>query len=86
MIGKPIALLQVPNQRLFGPQAASQYLGIDTDSLKKYTHLGQLKAYDFNGRRAYRLEDLDSLIDNLPEWEDSRGEKPAKVTRKEMFA
>jgi hypothetical protein len=27
MIGKPIALIQVPNQRVFGPQAAARYLG-----------------------------------------------------------
>lgn len=79
MIGKPIALIQVPNQRLFIMSAAARYLGISDDSLKKYTDLGQIKAYDFNGRRAYRLEDMDYLIENLPQWDDSRGEKPATV-------
>ena len=79
MIGKPIALIQVPNQRLFIMSAAARYLGISDDSLKKYTELGQIKAYDFNGRRAYRLEDMDYLIENLPEWDHSAGEKPAMV-------
>ena len=79
MIGKPVALIQVPNQRLFGPAAAARYLGISDDTLKKYTDLRQLTAYNFNGRRAYRLEDLDYLIEHLPEWDDAAGEKPAKV-------
>jgi hypothetical protein len=80
MIGKPVALIQVPNQRLFGPAAAAQYLGICTDTLYKITDLGQVKAYDFNGRRAYRLEDLDALIESLREWHDSLGDKPASAT------
>lgn len=29
MIGKAIALIQVPNQALFGPKAAAQYLGFE---------------------------------------------------------
>jgi len=32
-----------------------------------------------NGRRAYRLEDLDAYIESLPGWYDSTGEKFAKV-------
>jgi hypothetical protein len=79
MIGKPVALIQVPSQRLFSP-AAAKYLGICTDTLYKITDLGQVRAYDFNGRRAYRLEDLDALIESLREWHDSDGEKPASAT------
>ncbi len=44
MIGQPIALIQIPNQRLFGPSAAASYLGICTDTLYKITDLGQVKA------------------------------------------
>jgi hypothetical protein len=73
MIGKPVALIQVPNQRLFKIQAAARYLGISDDSLKKYTDLQQIAAYRFNGARVYKLEDLDRLIDSLPEWDDASG-------------
>ena len=79
IIGKPIALIQLPSQRLFKVQAAARYLGMSDDTLKKYTDLGWIKAHDFNGCRVYKLEDLDRLIDTLPEWDDARGEKPAKV-------
>lgn len=83
MIGKPVALIQVPNQRLFGPAAAAQFLGICTDTLYKITALGQLEAFDFNGRRAYRLEDLDKFVENLPKWDDAAGEKPESVLSQE---
>ena len=36
-----------------------------------------LKTQD--GRRAYRLEDLDAYVEPLPGWYDSTGEKSAKV-------
>ena len=68
VIGKTIALIQIPNQRLFGVKAAARYLGISDDSLRKYTALGQVRAYDFNGKRAYRLEDLDAWIESLQPW------------------
>ena len=79
VIGKPVALIQVPNQRLFKVKAAARYLGISEDSLKKYSDLGQITAFDFNGCRVYKLEELDRLIDGLPQWDDARGEKTAKV-------
>ena len=40
MIGKPVALIQVPNQRLFSIKAAAQYLGICEDTLRTYADLG----------------------------------------------
>jgi len=79
MIGKPVALIRVPAQRLFKVQPAARYLGISDDTLKKYTALGLIKAHDFQGSRVYRLEDLDRLIESLAEWDDAPGEKPAKV-------
>ena len=76
MIGKPIALIQVPNQRLFGPAAAARYLGVDVDTLKKDTDEGRIKAYEYHGRRTYKLEELDLLIESLPEWKNGAGENP----------
>ena len=79
---KPTALRQVPNQRLFGPKAAARYLGICEDTLKKITDLEQIRAFKLNGRRAYRLEDLEQFITSLPGWYDDPGEKSAKVVEK----
>ena len=81
-IRTPTALIQVPNQRLFGPKAAARYLGMCEDTLKKITDLEQIPAFKLNGRRAYRFEDLERFIDSLPGWYDDPGEKSAKVVEK----
>src|SRR5215468_2984473 len=61
----------VPNQRLFSVGAAAKYLGISDDTLRKYADLGQIPVYRFiNGHRAFKLEDLNKLIDELPLWND----------------
>ena len=86
MIGKPVALIQVPNQRLFGPAAAARYLGIDVDTLKKLTDQGKLAAYEFLGRRNYRLEDLDSLIESFPKWKNGAGENPLPFPQRKKGA
>ena len=70
VVRKPTALMQVPNQRLFGPKAAARHLGICEDTLKKFTDLEQIRAFKLNGRRAYRLEDLEQFIESLPGWYD----------------
>lgn len=75
MIGKAIALVQVPNQRLFGPAAAAKYLGICTDTI--YTiDPKDLPVFSFMGRRSYRLEDLDHFVESLPTWHDAHRQKP----------
>ena len=74
-----MAIIPKSSQRLFGPKAAARYLGICEDTLNKITDLGQLKTFNMNGRRAYRLEDLEAYVESLPRWYDSSGEKPAKV-------
>jgi hypothetical protein len=76
MIGRPVALVQIPCQRGFGPSAAARYLGISYNTLIKITELQQIAAYNFNGRRLYRLEDLDKLLQSLPEWDNPSREKP----------
>ena len=68
MIGRPVALIQVPNQRLFSTKAAARYLGVHEQTLRKFVDLGLLTARRLNTRRAFSLEDLDRFIDQLPEW------------------
>ncbi len=69
MIGKPIALIQVPNQRLFSTKAAAQYLGVHPDTMRKYADLGSIRARKLERRRVFALEDLDTFIDALPEYQ-----------------
>lgn len=80
MIGKPIALIQIPNQAMFGPKAAAQYLGINVKTLKELTDSGEMPARRFRNRRAYLLEDLESYRKNLPNWYDEaqRGGNPSQ--------
>jgi hypothetical protein len=44
LIGRAIALVQIPNQRVFGPNAVALYSGIHEQTLKKITDEGLLKA------------------------------------------
>lgn len=69
---KSIHLMPVPDRRLFAVKHAARYIDVSVDTLKKYTDMGFIKAYDFFGRRAYRLEDLDAAIDALPQWEENQ--------------
>ena len=80
MIGKLIALIQIPNQAMFGPKAAAQYLGINVKTLKVLTDLGEIPTRRFRNRRAYLLEDLESYRKNLPNWYDEvqRGGNPSQ--------
>ena len=68
MIGKAIALIQVPNRRLFGTKAAAYYLGIHEQTLRKYADLGRISPRRLENHRVFTLEDLDSFIEELPEW------------------
>lgn len=68
MIGKAVALIQVPNQRLFGMKEAAQYLGISEDSLRSYSDEGLITALRLKKRRVFTLEDLDEFIEGLPEY------------------
>ena len=69
MSTKPISLIQVPNQRLFGTKAAAQYLGVHPDTLRKYADLGWIKARKLERRRVFSLEDLNAFINALPEYQ-----------------
>ena len=78
MLGKAIELIQIPNQRLYGPKAAAKYLGIHTQTLILMTDEGAIKAHKFRNRRAYKLEELERLVDRLPEYNRSYGEDSQK--------
>ena len=82
MIGKPIALIQVPNQRLFKVKAAALYLGIHPQTLREMTDLGELPAKWMRNRRVYLLDDLDRYIESLPEYNPGMGENPGLERRK----
>ncbi len=85
MIGKPIALIQVPNQRLFGIKAASRYLDMHPQTLRKLTDLGEINAKKLGERRVYTLEVLDRFIDSLPEWYHDPGEKSGAERRNDGY-
>lgn len=68
MMGKPVALIQIPCQRLFGMKAAARYLGISEDTLRKYADLEMIPAQRLEKRRVFKLEDLDQFIDALPQY------------------
>jgi len=78
MIGRPIALIQIPNQRVFQMKAASRYLGISVDSLRTYSDLGLIRAKSLNGRRVFLLADLDAFIDSLPMFQSKPKLDPAE--------
>ncbi len=85
MLGKVVALLQIPSQALFGPKAAAQYLGMNVKTLKKLMDLGEIPARRFRNRRAFLLEDLENYRTNLPQWYDAdqSGENPSQERRKD---
>ena len=66
MIGEAIILTPVPTQRLFGMRGAAQYLGVSTDTLRRYADLGWIRARRLEKRRVFTLEELDRFIDSLP--------------------
>ena len=68
MIGRAVALIQVPTQAMFSPKAAARYLGVDIKTLKELTDLGEIPARRFRNRRAYLLEDLEDYRTSLPRW------------------
>ena len=68
MIGNPVTLVRIPNQRLFGTKAAARYLGLHEQTLRKLTAEGVLPSRRLRSRRVYVLDDLDRFIASLPSW------------------
>ena len=81
MIGEPIALIQIPNQRLFKVKAAARYLGIHPQTLREMTDLGEIPAKWMRNRRIYLLDDLDRYIESLPEYNSGMGGNPGLERR-----
>ncbi len=71
MIGKPVALIRVPNQRLFALKAAARYLGVHPNTLRQLADSGVVTARRHGKRRVFLLEDLDRFVEDLPEWVSS---------------
>lgn len=78
LLSSRIHLVPVPTVRLFPISKAAKYVGLSHGTLIKYTDLGHVKAFNFHGRRTYKLEDLDALIDSLPEWENGHASNPRR--------
>ena len=82
MIDKPVALIQVPNRRVFSVAAAARYLGMDIGTIRKLADLNIIKArseFDTAGRRrrVFALEDLNAYVDSLqPSYDSPHGEEP----------
>jgi hypothetical protein len=70
LIGKQIALIQVPNQALFSLKAAARYLGISPDTLLDDVDHNRILCFTFHGRRTFKLEDLEFLRESLRQWEN----------------
>ena len=70
IIGKEIALLQVPNQALFSLKVAARFLGISPETLVDDVEHGRIPCYDFHGRRTFKLEDLEKCRESLPAWQN----------------
>ncbi len=88
MVGKTVALIQVPNQRLFRVAQAAHYLGKHPNTIRKLADLGEIKAcveVDSSGRRhrVFTLDELDAYIDSLPQWYDSPNGGESPGARKE---
>ena len=89
MIGKPVALIQVPNRRLFSVAAAAQYLGKAIGTIRKLADLNIIRArveLDTAGRRrrVFALEDLNAYVDSLEPWYESPHGKEPGSRKEEM--
>lgn len=88
MVNNPVALLQIPTQRLFRVAQAARYLGKHPNTIRKLADLGEIKTrveIDSSGRRhrVFTLEDLDAYIDSLAQWYDSPNDGESPGARKE---
>ena len=65
---KAIQVVTVPEQATFYIEAASKYLGMCPNTLRKRSDLGLIpcRQDEENGRRVFLLEDLDTYRKSLP--------------------
>ena len=69
---KAIRIIGIPEQAVFYVGAASRYLGISPNTLRKRADLGLIPAKrDESGNRVFLLEDLDAYRKSLPPYTPS---------------
>ncbi len=67
---KAIQVVTVPEQATFYIEAASKYLGMCPNTLRKRSDLGLILCrQDENGNRVFLLQDLDIYLNSLPMYE-----------------
>ena len=65
---KQIRIVEIPECFYFKVTAASRYLGISPNTLRRYTDLGLIKARRLpGGDRIYKRSWLDQFVEELPD-------------------
>ena len=76
MMGKPVALIHVPEQRGFTIGEAARYLGICHQKLRHLADSGKIRCRRDGNFRMFLLEDLDGYLESMPDWGADGEEKP----------
>jgi len=80
---KAIQFVTIPEQALFYTGAASRYLGISPNTLRKRSDLGLIPCKQDHGKRVFLLEDLDTYRNSLPPFKANGNPfSPVKTGRK----
>ena len=65
---KRIEIIEIPERFYFKVSAAARYMGLSTNTLRKYPDLGLIRAKRLpGGDRIYCKEWLDEFMENLPD-------------------
>jgi hypothetical protein len=66
---KAMKIVTVPDKAAFQTEAASKYLGISKNTLRKRADRGLIRCKrDVNGHRVFLVEDLDAYLLGLPDY------------------
>ena len=80
---KAIQIVPIPEQAAFYTGAASKYLGLSPNTLRKRADLELIPCrQDENGKRVFLLEDLDAYLKSLPQYQHNGNpfsNRPAKA-------
>ncbi len=80
-----IQLVTIPEQAAFYTAAASKYVGISPNTLRKRADLGLIPCrQDENKKRVFLLKDLDNYLKSLPPYQHSGypfSNRPLKAER-----
>ena len=82
---RSIHIIAIPERFYFEVSAAARYLGISSNSLRKYTDLGMIKAKRLPNRdRLYCQADLDGFVTSLDDAIEQRGAVGRHTTNLEL--